>query len=392
MGTDKITYFFFERSNTPELCPQTLPLAKMHLQWFAAEDEGRTEEPTEHKIQEARKEGRVAKSQDLSSSVVLLLSVVTLGLAGSYIFGTFQKMFTHILTISTSVDITKDSGIYTIFLQYFVRTTAPIAIVAFVAALAGNLFQVGFLFTTKPLKPDLKKIMPKFAQFFKRSLFSSEALFNLMKNIGKIAIIGFIAFLNIRGELPKIATLIHAPFLKGFSFYSALGFRILTEAAVAMLVLAIFDYMFQRHQYRESLKMSRHEVKEERKMYEGDPQIQQRLKERMQQILSQNMMRNVPEADVVVTNPTHFAVGIQWDRMRMEAPAVIAKGQDNIAFRIREIAQANDVPLIENKPLARALFHELEIGDEIPPRYYEVMAIIFREVYAMKGIGKEEVS
>jgi flagellar biosynthesis protein FlhB len=164
------------------------------------------------------------------------------------------------------------------------------------------------------------------------------------------------------------------------------------EAALAMLVLGLPDYLFQRKQYRDSLKMTKHEVKEERKMHEGDPLVQNRLRERMREILSRNIMKSVPEADVVITNPTHYAVALEWDRLSMTAPMVTAKGQDHLAQRIKEIAGENEVPVIENKPLARALYAEVDLGDVIPEKYYEVMAGVLAQVYKMQGRGVEAVS
>jgi len=164
-----------------------------------------------------------------------------------------------------------------------------------------------------------------------------------------------------------------------------LAFTLLVSAGIILLILSIFDYMFQRHLHRESIKMTRQEVKEERKTYEGDPQVKSRMKQRMQELLSRNMVQNVPDADVVVTNPTHFAVALQYRREVMEAPTVIAKGADQIAFRIREVAEEHDVPLIENKPLARALHAEVEIGDVIPEKFYEAVVTVLKQVYRMKG-------
>jgi flagellar biosynthesis protein FlhB len=361
------------------------------LQWFAAEDEGRTEEPTEYKIKKAREEGKVAKSAEFSSSIVLLFTVVTIGILGGYLFENMKAMMRYFLTISAETDITDSSTLLPAFFRYFIRLTLPVGIIAFIAAIMGNLFQVGFLFTTKPLKPDLKRVAPNFVKFFKKSLFSGEALFNLAKSIAKVAAIGVIAYLNIRSESKFFVRFATVPFGLSLTKVASVGFRIMVEAAIAMLLLAIPDYAFQKKQHKESLKMSKHEVKEERKMQEGDPQVQSRLRERMRELLRSNMIRNVPNADVVVTNPTHFAVAMQWDRSSMTAPTVIAKGQDNLALRIRETAESNDVPVIENKPLARALFAEVEIGDMIPEKYYEVVALVIAEVYRMTGRSAEAV-
>ena len=204
-------------------------------------------------------------------------------------------------------------------------------------------------------------------------------------------VIATLAVLNIRAHIPRLANLVTAPVLVSLQLIATLAFRIIVEASLAMLLLAIPDYMFQRRQHRESLKMSRQELKEERKMYEGDPLIKSRMRERMQEMLTRNMMRAVPQADVVITNPTHFAVAMEWNRRLMEAPTVVAKGADEIARKMREIATENDVPLVENKPLARALYQEVEIGDVIPEKFYEVMAMILAEVYKIQGKTAEAV-
>ena len=368
---------------------ETSLFSYVHLQWFAAEDEGRTEEPTEYKIKKAREEGKVAKSMELTSGVVLLFPIVAFGLLAPYVISTFMEMIRHFMMICTETDITRDARVIPAFFNYFLKITGPIAAVAFISAVLGNLVQVGFLFTVKPLKPDLKRILPNFGKFIKRALFSGESLFNLAKSLVKIAVIGVIAFFNIRMELDKIAHFFTTPIWLSVVTISKAAFRILVESAVAMLVISIPDYLFQRKQYRDSLKMTKHEVKEERKMHEGDPLVQNRLRERMREILSRTMLQRVPEADVVITNPTHFAIAMEWDRMRMNAPSVLAKGQDHIAEKMKNLARENDVPIIENKPLARALYDEVEIGDSIPEKYYEVMAHILAQVYRMQGRESE---
>jgi flagellar biosynthetic protein FlhB len=218
-----------------------------------------------------------------------------------------------------------------------------------------------------------------------RSFLSTEALYNFFKNFGKVLVIGTISFIVIRSRIERLANLIHLPFRQSFSYVSGLVFLLLLSTAIVLLFLSLFDYLFQRNQHREQLKMTKQEVKEERKQYEGDPQIRSRLRQRMQELMSRNLVQNVQTADVVVTNPTHFAVALAYDADRMNAPTVTAKGQDQIAHRMRTIADESDVPIIENKPLARALFAEVEIGEEVPERFYEAIAIVLREVYRMTG-------
>lgn len=360
-------------------------LGAVHLQWFAAEDEGRTEEPTEHKIQKAREEGKVAKSQDVTSAIILLFSVIALLIIGKYMFGNILEMIGFYYRNATEIDITTDSTVGPAFYGYFVRLSVPIAMVAFAAAILGNVVQVGFLFTTKTITPDFNRVAPKFGKFFQRALLSAEALFNLAKSMGKVLLLAVIGIINVVARINRVVMLLEVSVLQGFSLIAETTFSILLQAAILLLVLSIFDYLFQRRQHRESLKMTRQELKEERRTYEGDPLVKSRLKQRMQELLSRNMLRNVPQADVVITNPTHFAVAMDYDRARMEAPTVIAKGQDHLALRIREIASEANVPVVENKPLARALYADVEIGDSIPEKFYEAVVIVLKRVYQMTG-------
>ena len=360
-------------------------LRAMHLQWFAAEDEGRTEEPTEHKIEKARAEGKVAKSQDVTSAIILLFCVITLLVIGRYMLDNTLEMVRYFLRQSTEIDV-MDSGLLgRAFFAYFIRLTIPIGLVAFAAALLGNIIQVGFLFSTKPITPDFNRIAPKFGKFFQRALFGTEALFNLAKSLGKVLLIVVLGVVNVAFRIEEVAGMLNTPLLQSFTLVSEIAFNMLLQSAILLLILSIFDYIFQRRQHIESLKMTRQEVKEERKTYEGDPLVKGRMKQRMQELLNNNMLQNVPNADVVVTNPTHFAVAMEYDRLVMDAPTVIAKGQDSMAFRIREIAGENDVPIVENKPLARALYAEVEVGDTIPENFYEAVVIVLKQVYQMRG-------
>ncbi|HYW83749.1 MAG TPA: flagellar biosynthesis protein FlhB [Spirochaetia bacterium] len=352
------------------------------LQWFAAEDEGRTEEPSEHKIRKAREEGKVARSGEVSSSLVLLAGIATLGLLGEYIMRTSAQMFTFFLSRVGSPDAF-NSGLLQAFMSWLAAIVLPVLVVVFVVAILGNVIQVGFLFTVKPITPDFTRIVPRVNRWLQRSFASTEAVFNFAKSMVKIALIGAIAYLNISGELPRLTRLAMSAFLAAVSVIAQIAFRILLEAAIALLVFSAVDYWFQRRQHLESLKMSRQEVKEERKMYEGDPLTRSRLRERMREIMRRTMLKAVPKADVVITNPTHFAVALEYNRALMVAPTVVAKGVDLVAQKIKEVAAENNVPIMENKPLAQALYHEVEIGDTIPEKFYEAISIILAEVYKL---------
>ncbi len=358
----------------------------MGLQWFAAEDEGRTEEPSEYKLRKAREEGRVAKSQELIGAVGLLLPMIVLVILAPWYGKTFKEMLLYYFNTATTTDVTTDGGMLAAsFLSYFVKLALPLAITGMVSGIATNMVQVGFLFTVKPITPDFSRIVPRFGQWISKSLFSAEGMWNLAKTIIKVVIIGVASWITISGDLGRLLSAITANFWDSVALVGSLSARLIIEVAVILLVLAIPDYMFQRRQYMESLKMSKQEVKEERKMMEGDPLVKGRLRERMRELLARNMAANVPKADVVITNPTHFAVALEWDRERSFAPVVSAKGIDEMALRIRKIATDSGVPVVENRPLARALYADVEIGDPIPEKYYMAIAAVLQSVYEASG-------
>jgi flagellar biosynthetic protein FlhB len=363
-------------------------LFDVHLQWFAAEDEGRTEDPSEHKIRKAREEGKVARSGEVSSSLVLIACICALGLLADYMLRTSVAMLTYFLSIATSPNAWNGS-LMSAFMSWTARMALPVLVVAFVAAILGNLIQVGFLFTVKPITPDFSRVAPRFGKWLQRSFASREAAFNFAKSLVKIVVVAVIAYLNISGALPALTRLAMSAFFVGVSVIAQLAFRIMLEIAIAFLAFSALDYWFQRRQHLESLKMSKQEVKEERKMYEGDPLTRSRLRDRMREIMRRTMLKSVPKADVVITNPTHYAIALEYNRAIMPAPTVVAKGADLVAQRIKEIAAENAVPVVENKPLAQALFHEVEIGDAIPEKFYDVMSIILAEVYRLneKSLG-----
>ena len=365
-------------------------LFDVHLQWFAAEDEGRTEEPSEHKLRKAREEGKVAKSAEVSGSLLLLAGIATLALLSVSIMRTSIGMLSFFLTRAASPDAFSGQ-MAGASLSFFVRLAVPLLAVMFVVAILGNVIQVGFLFTAKPITPDLSRIVPHLGRWLQRSVGSAEAAFALAKSVFKVVVIALIAYTNIAGEIPRLTLLIMSPLSSGVSLVAQIAFRIVAEAAIALLAFSLVDYWFQRRQHLQSLKMSKQEIKEERKLYEGDPLTRSRLRERMREIMRRNMLKTVPKADVVITNPTHFAVALEYNRALMVAPTVVAKGADLVAQRIREIAEENRVPLVENKPLAQALYREVEIGDAIPERFYDAMSTILAQVYRLSGKSAEAV-
>jgi flagellar biosynthetic protein FlhB len=362
----------------------------IHLQWFSddAEAEGRTEQPTEHKLRRLREEGQVPKSQELVGAVTLFLPALMLLFLAPSMLSTCVEMLRFFFSRATELDPTKDAMIVGVFFKYLIRLVLPILIVAVFAALFSNIVQVGFLFTTKPITPDFSKVLPRFGQFFKR-IFSIDGLFNFGKSIVKMLIIGGVAFLLIKMDINKLANLQKAGLWLGLTTVASIAIRILLICAVLLLILSIPDLLFQRWRFRERNKMSRQEMKEEMKMYEGDPQIRNRIRSRFRELLKQNIAAAVPRADVVITNPTHYAVALEYQRDTMPGPMVTAKGADEMAARIRNLARENGVPLVENKPVAQALYRETEVGDYIPEAYYSVVATIFRKVMDINELRRK---
>lgn len=358
----------------------------IHLQWFAsAEDEGRTEEPSDLKLRKAREEGRIAKSQELTGGLVLLLPVLTLILLAPWLLRGFVQIIRFYMERCTTASLT-DGELMMEFLYAIVRMVLPIAATAMVAAIAANVIQnKGFIFTTKTIEPKISKILPKFGEYFKKTLFSFEGAFNVVKSIVKVAVIFIAAYLLIRSEIPQLLTLMQTNLWDGVVYTADMTAKLLVITAVIFIIIAIPDYIVQRKQFMESMKMTKQEVKQEYKETEGDPLVKGKLRQYMHEMLRRNMPAAVAKSDVVITNPTHYAVAIQYDNTTMAGPMVTAKGVDSLARRIREIATENRVPLVENRPLARALYAEVEIGEMVPENYYQALAVILANVYNMKG-------
>lgn len=382
------TYSFYYKNFLSEkyFTPQNRRLnSLLGLQWFAAEDEGRTEDPTEYKIRKAREEGRVAKSQDLNAALVVFLPVLALIIMGPYIFKNLMQVITFFYERCTTEPVINGTwfGAFTI---YFLKTVLPITAIAMLSGVLGNIIQNrGFLFSVKPIRPDFTRITPNFARFFKRALFSAEGLFNLAKSLFKVVIIGFIGYIVIKNNIPKLISILQADFANAIFFIARTAAKILTFASLALVALSIPDYVFQRRQFTESLKMSKTELTDEYKELEGDPMIKAQINRQMQSILQKTGIKNVPDADVVITNPTHYAVALQWKPGMMPAPMVIAKGVDVSAQNIKRVAREYEIPVEENVALARALYASVDLGQIVPAEYYQTLSIIFMKVYAMKG-------
>lgn len=365
-------------------------ISEIDLQWFAAEDEGRTEEPSEIKLERARKEGRVAKSQEFTGALVLLMVVLTLIVLGPWILEQIKQVTIYYFTRCTENQIDNPAFAITFF-YFFLKIVLPVALIGSIAGIAGNLIQNrGFLFSTKPIQPQFSKILPNFAEYFRKTFFSFEGGFNIAKSIGKIVIISSVSWVLIRSDLPSLLMMLQAGNIDAsvgrIAFMAA---QILVTTSVLFLVISIPDYFVQRRQFLESMKMTKQEVKQEYKEMEGDPEVKSHLEQAQRQLLQRNMPRAVAESDVVITNPTHFAVALKYDPdVTEQSPQVTAKGADEIAFAIKRIARENDVPVIENRPLARGLYTDTQVGDIIPDIYMRAIVLVYTEIDYYSKIKK----
>ena len=348
-----------------------------------ADEQEKTEQPTPKKIEDARKEGNVAKSQDVSGVVTLVVGVVVVifymkfllyKLMDFYVY--YVSFFSHEFTINDIVSLFFKSVIEVFILL------APLAIAIMLAGVIGNVAQFGFLFTTKSIQPKFSKINPISGL---KNLFSTKKLFEGVKMTLKVAIaflVGFKLFIGWLNEIPKIELFDLMTQIKWLADKAI----ILAFTMIAVfLVFAAIDFAFQKYQYTKSLKMSKQEIKDEMKNSEGNPEIKAKIRQIQMKMAQNRMMGEVPKADVVITNPTHYAVAIKYNRAEDRAPKVVAKGFDHLAQRIKEVARENDVMIIENKPLARQLYAEVEIEEEIPEKLYKAVIEVLVYVYKTKG-------
>jgi flagellar biosynthetic protein FlhB len=363
----------------------------IHLQWFADDDDRRTEPPSEHKLSELRKKGQVEKSQELVSALGLLLPALLLLFLAPSMLRTCVEMIRFFLTRAVEMDPTKDTVIAIVFLRYFAVLVCPILAVAVIAALLSNMLQVGFMFTAEPLAPDFSKTLPRLGQYFKR-IFSIEGFVNFIKSLVKIAIIGIVTFVLIYSERKKLLNLQKLDIFSGLSVVASIAIKMLLISAILMLIISIPDYLFQRWLFRKRNRMTKYELKKERKELEGDPYVQARIRGRFSELLRQNISAAVPKADVVITNPTHLAIALQYEQRSMPGPMVVAIGADEIAARIRNIAQEHEVPLVENKSLAWALYRETKVGDIIPAAYWNTVALILSKVWRLNEERRRRLS
>lgn len=349
----------------------------------------KTEAPTQKKREDARKEGRVSMSKEIPSAALLGTFLLYFLVAGKISLEQVEKFwvtgFQHII----APDLTIQSvyyGLRTSMMSAALMVGGLFMLILLVSLLS-SVVQVGVQFTG--LKFQGNRLSP--FQGMKR-IFSYNGLAELFKGLFKMAVIGYITYVSIEGVIEELLSLGKMPLGGIFTFNIDLITSLFGRVTVALVVLAIFDYLFQRWNFEQNLKMTKQELKEEMKQTEGDPQLRSRVRAIQRETSRARMMQNVPKADVVVTNPTHFAVALEYDREVMTAPRVTAKGADFIAERIKEIARENDVPIVENPPLAREIYRLVDIGQEVPEEFFRTVAEILAYVYRLKGKTAEPSS
>lgn len=350
----------------------------------ADNDNEKTEDPTPHRRSQAREKGNVARSTDLNAAIVMLAAAGGLTMFGLLIADGIAKLLEFFLVAPLGTELNGDQiiNLFWRIAEHLMMHVLPFSLFMAIAAVSANLLQVGVLFTSEPLAPKLNRLNP--LEGFKR-IFSMQSLVKFGISIGKISILATIATMFLMGEVPKFAALHGLEIAFVLGYISDRTVMLAYMLAAALIILAILDFSFQKWKHEQQLKMSKQEIRDEMKNMEGDPLIRQRRREAHAKLAQARELGAVPDADVVITNPTHISVALKYDPSKHPAPVVVAKGVGEIALRIREIAREHNVPIIERKPLARALHRDIKVGQPIPTEMYATFVEIMAYVYKLSG-------
>ncbi len=349
----------------------------LNLQLHGPEDEGRTEQPTEHRKRKARdEEGRVFSTNELPQGALLIIAFSLLFLLSFYYSGLLKNFFVKYLG-SMDISLFNSQSIGVLLMDVFwimLKFVIPVGFVGIFVTVFSTMIQTGFHVSTKQLKVNFKKIIPSWENFRKKTIFAKSQLINSVKVFVKIIAIGIVSYLVLADSFTDLSLLVHKSLLESYVEIGWLVYKLVAIIATLTIFLAIPDWFIQKSEFEESLKMTKEEIKQEYKELEGDPFIKSKIREKAREIASREMMNNVKTADVVITNPTHFSCAIKYAIEQMDAPKLVAKGQDQVALKIREIAKENDIPIVENKPLARSLYANVEVDAFVPVEYYSAIA------------------
>lgn len=361
------------------------------LQWFAKDGPGgeKTEPATAKKLREAREDGKVVKSKELTAAFDLIILFLVLKIFVSFVGNRLMNSFVDIygripdFVRENAVDVTEKSvaALMSDALIQILIVCVPFFAFGFVVTALISVIQVGWKVTGKPLQPKFDKFNP--INGFKR-IFSKDSIFELVKSILKIFVIVYVAYTSIRGHAQDIFILYEIPLMQAIMLCGTVIINAGLKISLVYLVIGLADFIYQKYRFNEDMKMTKQEVKDEFKNTEGNPEIKGRQRQRMREASRRRMMQDVPKADVVITNPTHFAVAIKYDAETSKAPVVLTKGEDYLAQKIKEAAREHHIEIVENKPLARMLYANVDIGQEIPPELYQAVAEILAMVYNMR--------
>lgn len=367
-------------------------LLEYNLQWFAKDGEGgeKTEPATAKKLKDAREDGKVTKSKELTAAfdliVLFLVLKIFISFVGERLVGIFDYVYSRMpdfLEInSTGVSSVAASHYMADILLQMLLTMLPFLLFGLMITFLVSVVQVGWKVTGKPLKPDLNKFNP--INGFKR-IISKDSLFELLKSIIKIAVIFWVAYSRVKKHKEELFILYEIPLNQAIALIGSVIIDTGLYISIVYLVIGFADFAYQKHKFNEDMKMTKQEVKDEFKNTEGDPQIKGRQRRKMQETSQRRMMHDVPKADVVITNPTHLAVAVKYDADVNTAPVVLAKGEEYVAQKIKEVARENNIEIVENKPLARMLYHNVDIGAEIPPELYQAVAEVLAAIYKARN-------
>ena len=362
------------------------------LQFFAKDGPGgeKTEEPTSKKLQDARKEGQVAKSKEITNAFELLafflLIYFWVEYMGTFFVGNMYDIYTQIPEYIKMYDgRIQDQTFNALFIQSMTRVLlilVPFLMIGFMVSFLTNLFQVKWKPTSKPLKPKFSKLNP--VNGFKR-FFSANSLVELVKAFLKIGVIGYVVYSYLKKNMPPLYQFYDLSLNQGVMQVGVLVVNLGIRISLFYMIIALLDYIYQKVKFKNDMKMTKQEVKDEYKNQEGDPQIKGKQRQRMMEASRRRMMQQLPQADVVITNPTHYAVAIKYDPEVYDAPYVVAKGADYLAQKIRETAKENHIEIVENKPLARMLYANVDVGSVVPPELYQAVAEVLAFVYHLQG-------
>ena len=345
----------------------------------------RTEQATPKRKEDARKKGNVAKSVEISSTAIILVSLLFFYFGGSYMLNLMKYYSQLIFENIGSVSLNSDNlqGYLQIAAVGFLRVSAPFAVTIMAVGFISNYAQVGPLFTLEPLTPKFSKINP--LSGMKRVMFSRKAFVELIKNILKITVVGLIAYYSIKGQIQDYIPLMDQSAVQLIAYVGKETFSLGFKISIALVLMAILDFMFQKFDYAKSIRMTKQEIKEEMKQMEGDPYIKARIRSIQRETSRRRMMEEIPEADIIITNPVEIAVALKYLPKEMESPKVIGKGRKKVAEKIRKIAIEHNIPIVEDKPLAWAIFKAVKIGDFIPEDLFHAVAEILAYVYKLKN-------